>query len=74
MRLSFSRTASALLFAAISSTSSSIRLQAQTVPKAAGEIPPAKLSCDYSRQLMVSEVTGQPLDTSIFIFKDRGPH
>lgn len=72
MRLSLSRTASALLFASVLSTSSTVRLQAQTVVKAAREIPPAKLSCDYSRQLMVSEVTGQPLDTSIFIFKDRG--
>jgi hypothetical protein len=72
MRLSHFRTASALLFASGISISPSIRLQAQTVAKAARETTPAKLTCDYARQLMVSEVTGQPLDTAIYIFKDRG--
>ncbi|HET6779294.1 MAG TPA: GWxTD domain-containing protein [Gemmatimonadales bacterium] len=30
-----------------------------------------KLSCDQALQLMVAEVTGAPVDTSIYIFKDR---
>jgi GWxTD domain-containing protein len=72
MRLRHSGTVSALLFASVVSISPSIPLQAQTVAKAARETTRTKLTCDYARQLMVSELTGQPLDTVIYIFEDRG--
>jgi GWxTD domain-containing protein len=72
MSLSHSGTTSVLLCATICMLYPSGSPQAQTATNAARRTTPLKLSCDYARRLMVSEVTAQPLDTSIYIFKNRG--
>ena len=72
MSLSHSAFASALLFTLSSFAGLPDGLEAQTT-KPAGLAPaPAKLTCDLALQLMVSEVTNQRADTSIFRITNRG--
>src|SRR3954471_24870423 len=70
MFYSYSRISSALLLLALVNHPASS--QSASPVRALQQPPPARLSCEYARQLMVAEVTGQRMDTSIYVFQRRG--